>query len=304
MLSPISRPRGESLTTLQDLFRKGRSLLEEKVAAPSVEAKVLLLEAARIGEVEWLASSWRRVSRREELRYERLLARRLSGVPLAYITGRKEFWSMILRVERGVFIPRPETELIVERVLAAAKARGKDATPTIVDVGTGSGNIALALAKELPGARVIAADVSARALLVAESNARALGIRNVRFLNGSMFETLRGRRLEGKCGFIVSNPPYVSAAEWEALPAEVREHEPRRGLVGGKTGLEFIGRLVAGTPEFLKPGGYLIFEVGFGQAENAMALFKQEQIVRSYAEVRSFSDLRGIPRVIQARRQN
>lgn len=287
------------MTTLQDLFRKGRSRLQEKVAAPSVEAKVLLLKAVRIGEVVWLAEPQRRASRPEERRYERLIERRLSGVPLAYITGKKEFWSLSLRVARGVLIPRPETELVVERTLTVVEG----SAPVIVDVGTGSGNIALALAKEMPVARIFATDVSARALRVAESNARALGIRNVRFLKGSLFGALRGRRLEGKCDFIVSNPPYVSAAEWEALPAGIRDHEPRRGLVGGKTGLEFIGRLVAGAPEFLKPGGYLIFEVGAGQAEEAIALLEQKPVVRHYRDAQSFNDLRGIKRVIQVRRR-
>ena len=268
------------------------------MAAPAVEAKVLLLEAVGANEVEWLAEPRRPVSRRDERRFERLIERRLSGMPLAYITGRKAFWSLSLRVGRGVLIPRPETELVVERVLAEAE----DSAPTIVDIGTGSGNIALALAKELPGARLYATDVSAKALRFAESNADGRRIGNVRFLRGSLYAAIGGLGLEGKCDFIVSNPPYVSAAEWEGLPAEVRDHEPRRALVGGRTGLEFIGRLVRGAPAFLRPGGHLVFEVGEGQAGQATALFKQEPVVRSYDGVRSFNDLRGIPRVIQARR--
>ena len=286
------------MTTLQDLFKKGRRRLQGRVAAPSVEAKVLLLEAVGVSEMEWLAEPRRRVSRREELRYERLIERRLSGVPLAYITGKKEFWSLSLRVARGVLIPRPETELIVERALAEVEGPA----PTIVDVGTGCGNIALALAKEMPGARIFATDASARALRIAESNARDHRIANVRFLRGSLLDVLRGQGLEGRCNIIVSNPPYVSASEWEALPSEVRDCEPRRGLVGGKTGLEFIGRLIKGAPEFLKPGGHLIFEVGAGQAEEAMALLKQKPMVRYYRDAQSFNDLRGIRRVIQARR--
>lgn len=285
------------MTTLQELYSKGRSLLQGSVAAPLVEAKVLLLKAVEVGEVDWLADPRRRASRAEEHRYGRLIERRLSGVPLAYITGRKEFWSLSLRVARDVLIPRPETELVVERALAAAKG----SAPVIIDIGTGCGNIALALAKELPRARLYATDVSARALRVAEANARDHRVANVLFLRGSLFNALRGQGLAEQCDIIVSNPPYVSASEWEALPGEVRNYEPRRGLVGGKTGLEFIGRLVKGAPEFLKRGGNLVFEVGAGQAEKAIALLEEKPMVRCYRDAQSFNDLRGIKRIIQAR---
>ncbi|MBN2408146.1 MAG: peptide chain release factor N(5)-glutamine methyltransferase [Candidatus Aminicenantes bacterium] len=289
------------MTTLRELLRRGRSLLEGKVAAPAIEAKILLLEAVRIGEVEWLASPRRRIARREESRYQRLIERRLSGVPLAYITGKKEFWSLTLRVGPGVLIPRPETELIVERVLEL-DGSGRRTSPTIVDIGTGSGNIALTLAKELPRARIVATDVSAKALRHAERNARENRLTNVTFVRGSLFDALRGLGLEGKCDFIVSNPPYVSSSEWETLPAEIRDNEPRRALVGGRTGLEFIGRLVRSAPAFLKPGGWLLFEVGAGQAGKVVALLEQNALARYYSEARSFSDLRGIRRVIQSRK--
>jgi release factor glutamine methyltransferase len=246
-----------------------------------------------MSEVEWLASPHRLATKRQELRYLKLIERRLSGIPLAYITGRKEFWSLTLRILPGVLIPRPETELVIEKVLAAVESRD----PTIVDIGTGSGNIALALAKELPGARVFATDVSAKALRNAELNARNHRLSNVKFIRGNLFSPLRGLGLEGGCDFVVSNPPYVSAADWETLSAEVRDHEPRRGLVGGKTGLEFIRRLADGSPAFLKAGGCLIFEVGFGQVPEAISL-----LGLGWKDVTSFADLRGIPRVIQARR--
>ncbi|MGB7296764.1 MAG: peptide chain release factor N(5)-glutamine methyltransferase [Candidatus Aminicenantales bacterium] len=297
------------------------SLLEGKVAAPAVEAKVLLLEAVRIGEVEWLTEPERRVRRREESGYLRLIERRLSGVPLAYITGRREFWSLTLRVGPGVLIPRPETELVVERTLELA-LNGRRRSLTIVDIGTGCGNIALALAKELPRARIVATDISSRALRNAERNTRDHQVKNVSFVKGSLFAALRRLGLEGKCDFIVSNPPYVAAFEWVTLPAEVRDHEPRRALVGGRTGMEFIGRLVKGAPAFLKRGGWLVFEVGEGQAEEAVALLMQTRSlsarrhceerndsesessasIRCFEDVRSFCDLRGIRRVIQARK--
>jgi release factor glutamine methyltransferase len=282
------------LSTVRDLFEEGRSVLRHVAAAPAIEAKVLLLHAAGLSEVDLLASPERSVRPKDELKYRRLLQKRLSGTPLAYIVGRKEFWSLSLRVGPGVLIPRPETELLIEKTLdlvASPKA-------TIVDLGTGSGNVALALAKELPRARIFATDVSARALRIARLNAQDHGLKNIDFLQGSLFAALRGLALEDACDFIVSNPPYVSAAEWNALPTEVRDHEPRRALLGGKTGLELIRRLVHGAPPFLRPGGYLLFEVGYDQAENAVSFLG----MGGWSEVETFTDLRGVRRIVKARR--
>ena len=270
----------------------GRSLLQG-VPAPALEAKVLLLQATGLSEVELLASPQRIIRAKDERRYRRLIQRRLSGVPLAYIVGRKEFWSLSLRLQRGILIPRPETELLVEKTLELAAGR----EVTIVDIGTGSGNIAVALAKELPAARIVATDVSARALRIAGLNAQDHGLGNVAFVRGSLFSALHDLGLEGKCDFIVCNPPYVSASDWESMPREVRDHEPRRAFLGGRTGLDFIRRLIKGSPAFLKPRGYLLFEVGYGQAEKALSLFDWR-----WVETESFADLRGISRVIKARK--
>ena len=279
------------MSAVQELLQEGRSLLH-CVAAPAIESKVLLLRATGLSEVEFLASPQRIIRAKDEQRYRRLLARRLSGVPLAYIVGRKEFWSLSLRVQPGILIPRPETELLVEKTLDLAAA----GNVTIVDIGTGSGNIALALAKELPAARIVATDVSARALRIAGLNAQDHGLGNVAFVRGSLFSALHDLGLEGKCDFIVCNPPYVSASDWESMPREVRDHEPRRAFFGGRTGLDFIRRLVKGSPAFLKPRGYLLFEVGYGQAVGAVSL-----LGRVWTDVKLFSDLKGIPRVLAAR---
>jgi len=280
------------LSTVQELLQTGKRLLYN-VAAPAIETKVLLLEAAGLNEIELLASPERAIAAKDERRFRRLIRKRLSGIPLAYILGRKEFWSMSLRVGPGVIIPRPETELLVEKTLEL-RAGGK---ATIVDIGTGSGNIALALAKELPAARIAATDVSARALRFARLNAQNHGLGNVSFVRGSLFSALSGLGLEGRCDFIVCNPPYVSASDWDSASPEIKNHEPRRAFHGGKTGLDFIRRLVKGAPAYLKPGGHLLFEVGFGQAEAARTLLGP-----TWEEVQTFSDLRGIPRVITARR--
>ncbi len=280
------------MSTIQELFQKGRQLLQTVAAEPSIEAKVIILKSAGLTEEQFFASPQKRLSPREENDFDRLLDRRLSGVPLAYLTGTKEFWSLPLTILPGVFIPRPETELIVEKVLELSVIREE----TIIDIGTGSGNIAVALAKDLPQARIVATDVSVKALRLARLNARTHGAKRIVFVQGNLFSALKALDLEEKCDFIVSNPPYVSAGDWETLSHEVRDYEPRRALVPGKTGLEFIRRLIEGSPAYLRPGGHLLFEIGQGQREGALSLFDQR-----WSQVESFNDLRGIPRVVCAR---
>jgi release factor glutamine methyltransferase len=281
------------LSTVQECFRKGIQLLKGVAAEPSIEAKVILLKSTGLTEAEFFACPQKRLSPREKNALCRLINGRRSRVPLAYLTRAKEFWSAPMKILPGVFIPRPETELIVEKVLELSS--GKD--QTIIDIGTGSGNIALALAMELPRACIIATDVSGKALRLARFNALKNNVDRIEFSKGSLFLPLKGLHLEERCDFIVSNPPYVSAFEWETLSPEVKEHEPRRALVSGKTGLEFIRRLIKGAPAYLKPGGYLLFEIGQGQREGALSLFD-----RGWREIESFEDLRWIPRVIKARR--
>lgn len=278
------------MAMIAETFRKGTALLYG-VANPAIEAKILLMTAARLGEVEFLASPERTLSVTQEKKFYRLIGKRLAGRPLAYITGKKEFWSLPFKIVPGVLIPRPETELIVETVLGMSPEAGE----TIVDIGTGSGNLAVALGKELPYARIIATDVSSKALKLAEYNAKQNGVKNIKFVRGSLFSPLKELKLEGRCGFIVSNPPYVSAGEWIGLPAEVREHEPKRAFLGGKSGLEFIGKLVRGAPAYLRPGGTLVFEIGQGQANSALDLFDAR-----WAGVEVLPDLQGIPRVVKA----
>jgi release factor glutamine methyltransferase len=281
------------LSSIQELFRKGRQVLLAVAAEPSIEAKVIILNSTGVSEAQFFAFPKKTLSRREESAFYRLLNGRLSGIPLAYLTETKEFWSLPLKISPGVFIPRPETELIVEKVLGLSSWKKE----TIIDVGTGSGNIALALAQELRQARILATDISVRALRLAKFNAFKHNAAGVSFVQGNLFSALNGLSLEGKCDFIVSNPPYVPAGDWETLSREIRDHEPKRALVPGKTGLEFIRRLIKSSPAYLRPGGYLLFEIGQGQRQDALSLFD-----RLWSEVESYDDLRGIPRVVKARK--
>ena len=280
----------EANTTLLELFRNGAALLGDRPQA-LLEAKVLLLRAAACSEERYLAAPESPCSARTEAFFSRLVARRLDGVPLAHLTGTKEFWSIPFEVSPSVLVPRPETEALVGKVLELSTREDED----IVDVGTGCGCIAVALAKELPRARIQAVDVSERALRVARRNAARHRARQVRFLRSDLLAAFRGSG--ARFDFIVSNPPYISRGEWDGLPAEIRDFEPRRALLAGDSGLELIERLVRRAATFLKPGGYLIFEIGEGQRDRVLGLFGKR-----WTEIETAWDLAGKPRVITARR--
>jgi len=276
--------------TLADLYRAGIALLGDRPQAP-LEAKVLLLRAARLSEERFLAAPDRSCPPQAEAFFRRLIGRRLEGAPLAYLTRTKEFWSIPFEVSPSVLVPRPETEALVEKVLELSSREDE----AIVDVGTGCGCIAIALAKELPRARVEAVDVSERALSVARRNAARHKARQVRFQRSDLLSAFRGTGV--KFDFIVSNPPYISRRDWDALPADVRDFEPRRALLAGESGLELIERLVRRAAAFLRPGGYLIFEIGEDQRDRVLGLFG-----RRWTEIETAWDLAGKPRVITARR--
>ncbi len=280
----------ETNRTLLELYREGVALLDSRPQAV-LEAKVLLLRAAALTEERFLAAPEKPCSAAAEARFRRLVGKRLDGVPLAYLTGTKEFWSIPFKVTPSVLVPRPETEVLVEKVLELSSRESE----SLVDVGTGSGCIAVALAKELPRARIEAVDISERALRVAAANAARHRVRHISFRRSNLLSAFRGTGV--KFDFIVSNPPYIARDEWPGLPAEVRDWEPRRALLAGDSGLELIERLVRRAGAFLKPGGYLIFEIGEGQRDKVLGLFGKR-----WTEIETAWDLAGKPRVITARR--
>lgn len=224
-------------------------------------------------------------------RLSALVRKRRSGWPVAYLLGWKEFWSLPFRVNRLVLIPRPETELLVEKVLSLSLPE----RPRILDVGTGCGNIAVALARERPKARVVASDLSRRALALAAWNARKNRARNISFVHSDLL----GYFIERKQKFevIVSNPPYVSETDWKKLDRPVREFEPRTALVAGPTGLEVIRKLVSQSWLCLKPGGFLVFEFGAGQENEILKLFE-----RGWSHPEIFKDYSGWPRVMKVQK--
>jgi release factor glutamine methyltransferase len=221
-------------------------------------------------------------------RFREMLGRRLSGEPLAYIVGSRDFWTLRLAVTPAVLVPRPETELLVERALALRP----EPIARALDLGTGSGAIALALSSERPQWEVTATDVSADALAVARSNAASHSLSHVQFLAGSWFEPVGERRFN----LIVSNPPYIGAAEPELTALEL-SHEPRVALSPGADALESLRIIIRGAPAHLEHGGWLLLEHGSGQAADVA----RELVVRGFRHVRSHRDLAGHERMTEAR---
>ena len=221
--------------------------------------------------------------------YEAAVTRRAAGEPLAYITGRREFWSLVLKVSPDVLVPRPETELVVERALALVN----HAAAQVADLGTGSGAIALSLAHERSQWRVTATDRSAAALQIAAANARALAIDNVQFLQGRWFEPL----LQSRFDLIACNPPYIAASD-PAMADPALRHEPRGALVSGANGIEDLATLIAGACPHLLEKGWLVLEHGATQAFAVADLL----VAQGFRHVRCHTDLAGLPRVTEAQR--
>jgi release factor glutamine methyltransferase len=228
---------------------------------------------------------------------ETLVARRAAREPLQYLLGTQEFCGLEFSVGPAVLIPRPETELLIHQVIGRVQSLSE---ATIVDVGTGSGCVAVTLAARLNGQRIFAIDRSPEALAVAQCNAmrHAVGDR-IEWLEGDLLVPLRGRLSEGTVDVIVSNPPYISESDWAGLEPEVRVFEPRMALVGGEQGTEFHERLLRESREFLAPGGLLVMEIGADQAPIVRQLAGQ---IGGYAGLRIIEDAARIERVVMAQR--
>lgn len=226
-----------------------------------------------------------------------LVSRRAAREPLQYILGKQEFCGLEFHVNQAVLIPRPETEVLVQEVVRAIDL-DKDAV--LVDVGTGSGCVAVTLATILGRARIFAVDRSPEALAVAKSNAERHAVaEKIEWMEGDLLSSLRERGMAGAVDVIVSNPPYIAEADWAGLQPEVREFEPRSALVSGPKGTEFHERLLREAKEFLVPGGSLVMEIGQGQFPSVQEIAGH---IGGYAPLRVVEDEAGIERVIIARR--
>ena len=272
--------------TLQTALLQGTQLLEAAaVGVPRLTAEVLLSHAVHCERVYLYAHPEQELSEVEWLHYGRYLHERMQGKPTQYITQRQEFYGRDFRVTPDVLIPRPETEHAVEVALAVARDARR-----MVDVGTGSGALAVTLQLET-GAATLATDISAAAVKVAAVNAERLQSR-VDFVVCDLLSAVGDQSMD----LIVSNPPYVPLTDREGLQREVRDFEPHVALFGGERGFELYDRIVADAPRVLRPGGWLVLELGF-MSWNYVA-----DLLRGWSEVRTEPDLAGIPRVIAARR--
>lgn len=239
------------------------------IDSPELDARVLVAHALGLDHAALVAADARKLTLREEHAVAALARRRLAREPVARILGWKEFWSLPLRVDASTLVPRPETETVVEAALAFLEGRGRRTEPLrLADLGTGSGAVLLALLSELPNAFGVGTDVSMAALLVARDNAGRIAPGRAHFVCCDMAAALRG-----PFDLIVSNPPYVASADIAGLGPEVRNFDPRRALDGGPDGLAFYRSIAAAAPALLAPGGAVIVELGFGQAQPAGEVF-------------------------------
>lgn len=277
--------------TILDVLRWTTGRFQERaLPSPRLDAELLAASALGLARIQLYAQSDRPLVTSELGALRELVRRRQAGEPVAYITGHKEFWGLDLAVDPRVLIPRPDTETLVEEALERVPP---DAAPKVADVGTGSGAIALALAKERPNARVFATDVSPDALAVARGNAERLGL-GITILEGTLADPLRPL---GAWDLVVANLPYVPTAEIARLSPEVGR-EPRLALDGGADGLDLLRALLAQTPDLLAAGGEVLLEVGAGQAPAVSGLC----VAAGLVEVRTRRDLGGVERVVCGRR--
>jgi release factor glutamine methyltransferase len=292
---------GLQMMVLELLNWSTNYLKDHQIENPRLNAELLLACSLNLGREGLYTHLHGQIKEREKEALEKLIQRRISGEPLQYILERQEFWSIDFKVDPRVLIPRPETELLVEQSLLILSKTPFKRTPSVLELGTGSGAIAIALAKEMKDIFLVATDISRDALVLARENAKSAGVQNqIEFLNGNLFDPFCPSKKRGLFDMILSNPPYINRLEIQALAKEVREHEPIIALDGGEDGLEFYRSIISQAPFYLREGGWLLLEVGQGQSEKV-----SEQIERNGTFLRAqiLPDLSGIERVVKAQRK-
>lgn len=278
--------------TVMELLGKATPWLKGKgIESAKVDAELLLAKALGIRRLDIYLQFDRPVSTSEQDAFRELIRRRAASEPVAYLVGTRGFYKSDFEVAPGVLIPRPETELVVETALARAGTRSP---LRILDVGTGSGCIAVSLARELPEAVVVALDKSADALAIARRNAEALAPGRVDLRESDGFAAVRGKTFH----LVVSNPPYIPSADVPKLMRDVKDFEPALALDGGADGLAFVREWSKGAFAHLERDGWAIFEIGVGQADSAPALFRDA----GFTDVSVQDDLAAIPRVVSGRK--
>ena len=282
--------------TLREALTDAIAFLDENaVGSPRMNAEMLLMFTLGCDRAYLYAHPEHGLGADKKARYQAHLQERARGVPAQYIVGHQEFWGLDFIVGPAVLIPRPETEHLVETTIELARkseAQRHTEELKIIDVGTGSGAIALALAKELPQADIVAVDISPEALEVARTNAARLELERVRFQQNDMLAGFEGAEFD----FVVSNPPYVGESEAEKVQREVRKFEPHIAVFGGPEGLDAVRKLIPQAHAALREGGWLLMEIGYSQSERV------REMLSGWHGVHTVPDLQGIPRVVVARK--
>lgn len=269
-------------------------LAKKGVDSPRADAQILLGHVLGYDKTYLTVNFAEQPSDADRARFKELIQKRVAGVPVAYLTGVRDFYLLPFEVTPAVLVPRPDTETLVAEALAVLKPL---AAPAVLDLGTGSGCIAVSVAHQKKDARVTAADISADALDIAKRNAVRHGVADrVEFRHGDLFAPVpAGATFD----LVVSNPPYIAHHEFAALPPDVRDHEPRTALDGGPDGLDFYRRIAAGVGPFLKPDGRLLFEIGSTQEAGVRAILGGRPELELGPTLK---DLAKLPRVVTARR--
>ncbi|MEN3333183.1 MAG: release factor glutamine methyltransferase [Blastocatellia bacterium] len=285
--------------TIAEAISEGARRLERTGASEARRtAGVLLAHRLDVDRTHLLMHPEQAISEEDYKTFLQMIERRAAGDPLQYITGHQEFYKLDFLVTPAVLIPRPETEFLVERVLALI-GEAQQTAPLIVDVGTGSGCIAVTLAVEIPGARLIATDLSGAALAVAGQNAARHGVSTrVEFYEGDLLAPLAALGIENEVDVLACNPPYIAANQPELVQREVRDHEPHTALFGGDDGLSFYRRLLTEGLGYVRPGGYLVCEIGYTQLD----AIKELVAAFGWQLVDVTHDLQSIPRTLTIRR--
>jgi len=267
--------------------------IQNDVPSPRLNAELLLMFVLGRDRAYLYAYPERPLTAEEQSRYDEVVQERARGCPTQYITGHQEFWGLDFIVSAAVLIPRPETEHVVETVLELVKQHNLRGKLRLIDVGTGSGCIAMALASELPQAEIHACDISEDALEVARANAARLGLeKRVQFRHSDLLVAYTGEQFD----FVISNPPYVGESEADKVQKQVREFEPKAAVFSGWEGMDIYKRLIPQAHEALKSDGWLVMEIGFSTEA------KVKDLLAGWMNVETTTDLQGIPRVVAAKK--
>ncbi|RKD21993.1 release factor glutamine methyltransferase [Caminicella sporogenes DSM 14501] len=283
------------MVTISKALNEAVEKLKGKVFTPILDSEVLLSKILNKDRLYLIVNKEEQLTEEEYRKYKEIIDKRFQGMPVQYLTNNQEFMGLDFYVEEGVLIPRPDTEILVEKVINHIDNTKEY---NILDIGTGSGAITVSLAKYFVNSTVYSIDVSKKAISIGRKNADRHGVLSrIKFLKGSLFEPLEEIDIKGKIDILVSNPPYIPSEEIEKLQIEVSKYEPRLALDGGKDGLYFYRKIIDKAPKYLRYNGFIALEVGHNQAGKVVEFMRKNGC---YKDIEITEDLAGIERVVSA----